>query len=176
MDIIAKEMKEKDVFDALWKLILAEDGTPGMIIFSMDEGDIKRIMASPYQMVGTDASSVCTAGPFGLGKPHPRHFGTYPRVLGKYVREENVIRLEEAIRKITSLPAAKFKLKDRGVLREGAYADLTIINPDTITDRGNTLNPRVYPKGIEYVAVNGKLVVAKAKHTGETPGKVLRRE
>lgn len=175
MDVIAREMKEKDVFDALWKLILAEEGTPGMIIFSMDEGDIKRIMASPYQMVGTDASSVCNAGPFGLGKPHPRHFGTYPRVLGKYVREEGVMLFEEAIRKMTSFPAQRFGILDRGILRPGMYADVAVIDPDKVIDKATFENPHQYPEGIPYVVVNGKVTVDNGKYKRVLAGKTLRK-
>ena len=108
--------------------------------------------------------------------PNENTFGGYARYLRTCVRETNTLTLEEAVRKVTSLPADKFKLTDRGVIREGAYADLVVFNPDTVTDRGNTLKPRVYPKGIDYVAVNGRLVVRMGNHTGETPGKVLRRE
>ena len=175
MDVIAREMKEKDVFDALWKLLLAEEGTPGMIIFSMDEGDIKRIMASPYQMVGTDASSVCNAGPFGLGKPHPRHFGTYPRVLGKYVREEGVMLFEEAIRKMTSFPAQRFGILDRGILRPGMYADVAVIDPDKVIDKATFENPHQYPEGIPYVVVNGKVTVDNGKYNRVLAGKTLRK-
>jgi len=175
MDVIAREMKEKDVFDALWKLLLAEEGTPGMIIFSMDEGDIKRIMASPYQMVGTDASSVCNAGPFGLGKPHPRHFGTYPRVLGKYVREEGVMLFEEAIRKMTSFPAQRFGILDRGILRPGMYADIAVIDPDKVIDKATFENPHQYPEGIPYVVVNGKVTVDNGKYNRVLAGKTLRK-
>ena len=175
MDVVAKEMKENDPFDALWKLLLVEEGTPGMIIFSMDEGDIKRIMASPYQMVGTDASSVCMAGPFGLGKPHPRHFGTYPRVLGKYVREERVMRLEDAIRKMTSFPAQRFGILDRGILRPGMYADVTIFDPATVIDKATYDNPHQYPVGIPYVVVNGKVAVDAGKYKEVMAGRTLRK-
>ncbi len=175
MDIVAGEMGEEDVFDALWRLLLAEDGTPGMIIFSMDEEDIKRIMASPYQMVGTDASSVCTAGPFGLGKPHPRHFGTYPRILGRYVREEGVLRLEEAIRKMASFPAQRFGILDRGILRPGMYADIVVIDPDTVIDKATFQDPHQYPVGIPYVAVNGKVTVDNGEYRRVLSGRTLRK-
>ncbi|OGD56808.1 hypothetical protein A3K78_10240 [Candidatus Bathyarchaeota archaeon RBG_13_52_12] len=175
MDVIAREMNEKDVFDALWRLILAEEGTPGMIIFSMDEGDIKRIMASPYQMVGTDSSSVSTAGPFGFGKPHPRHFGTYPRVLGKYVREEGVMRLEEALRKMTSFPSQRFGILDRGLLRPGMYADITVLDPDKVIDKATFEDPHQHPEGIPYVVVNGKVTVDDGKYKKVLAGKTLRK-
>lgn len=175
MNVIAEEMKEKDAFDALWKLLLEEEGTPGMIIFCMDEGDIKRIMASPYQMVGTDSSSVSITGPFSSGKPHPRHFGTYPRVLGKYVREEEVIRFEEAIRKMTSFPAQRFGILDRGILRPGMYADIVIIDPNIVIDKATFENPHQYPEGIPYVIVNGKVTVDNGKYKRVLAGKTLRK-
>ncbi len=176
MDVIAKEMKENDVFDALWKLLLAEEGTPGMIIFSMDEGDIKRIMASPYQMVGTDASSVSTTGPFNQGKPHPRYYGTYPRVLGKYVREEGVLSLEEAIRKMTSFPAQRFGILDRGLLRPGMYADINVIDPVQIIDKATFEDPHRLPEGIPYVVVNGTINVDDGKFKKLLAGRTLRKK
>ncbi len=173
---IAKDLK-MDELDALMEVLRADPHTKANI-----QGGVPGFMMLikyPAAMIGIDTFGVDDKWEIRTSPgilPNENTFGGHPRYLRTCVRETATLTLEEAIRKITSLPAAKFKLKDRGVLREGAYADLTIINPDTITDRGNTLNPRVYPKGIEYVAVNGKLVVAKAKHTGETPGKVLRRE
>ena len=173
---IAKDLK-MDELDALMEVLRADPHTKANI-----QGGVPGFMMlikHPAAMIGIDTFGVDDKWEIRTSPgilPNENTFGGHPRYLRTCVRETATLTLEEAIRKITSLPAAKFKLKDRGVLREGAYADLTIINPDTITDRGNTLNPRVYPKGIEYVAVNGKLVVAKAKHTGETPGKVLRRE
>ena len=175
LDLIAEEMKEKDIWDALWKLILEEDGTPGMIIFSMDERDIRRIMQSPYQMVGTDAGSVSPKGPFSRGKPHPRHYGTYPRILGKYVREEGVISLEEAIRKMSGFPAQRFGILDRGLIRPGMYADVTVINPNKVIDKATFEDPHQFPEGIPYVAVNGKIAVDNSKSTKILAGRTLRK-
>jgi N-acyl-D-aspartate/D-glutamate deacylase len=173
---IAKELKIGEL-DALMEVLRADPHTKANILGGVP--GFMMLVKHPAAMIGIDTFGVDDKWeiktPPGIF-PNENTFGGHPRYLRTCVREAKILTLEEAIRKITSLPAAKFRLGDRGVLREGAYADLTIFNPDTITDRGNTLNPRVYPKGIEYVAVNGKLVVAKAKHTGETPGKVLRRE
>jgi len=173
---IAKELKIGEL-DALMEVLRVDPHTKANILGGVP--GFMMLVKHPAAMIGIDTFGVDDKWeiktPPGIF-PNENTFGGHPRYLRTCVREANILTLEEAIRKITSLPAAKFRLTDRGVLREGAYADLTIFNPDTITDRGNTLNPRVYPKGIEYVAVNGKLVVAKAKHTGETPGKVLRRE
>jgi N-acyl-D-amino-acid deacylase len=175
MEAIAKEMKEKEVFDALWKLLLEEEGTCGMIIFSMDEADIRRIMTSPYHMVGTDASSVCASGPWSQGKPHPRHYGTYPCILGRYVREEGVLRLEDAIRRMTSFPAQRYGILDRGILRPGMHADVTIFDPATVIDKATYENPHQYPAGIPYVVVNGRVAVDGGKYKKVMAGKTLRR-
>lgn len=173
---IAKELKIGEL-DALMEVLRADPHTKANILGGVP--GFMMLVKHPAAMIGIDTFGVDDKWeiktPPGI-LPNENTFGGHPRYLRTCVREAKILTLEEAIRKITSLPASKFKLRDRGVLREGAYADLTVFNPDTITDRGNTLKPRAYPKGIEYVAVNGKLVVAKAKHTGETPGKVLRRE
>ncbi len=106
--------------------------------------------------------------------PHPRSFGTFPRVLGVYVRERGLLRLEDAVRKMTSLNAAKLGLPDRGLLRPGAFADVTVFDPARVIDRATFDNPFQYGEGIEYVLVNGTLVLEKGKHTGKRPGRVLR--
>ena len=173
---IAKELKIGEL-DALMEVLRADPHTKANILGGVP--GFMMLVKHPAAMIGIDTFGVDDKWeiktPPGI-LPNENTFGGHPRYLRTCVREAKILTLEEAIRKITSLPASKFKLRDRGVLREGAYADLTVFNPDTITDRGNTLKPRAYPKGIEYVAVNGKLVVVNAKHTGETPGKVLRRE
>jgi N-acyl-D-aspartate/D-glutamate deacylase len=109
-----------------------------------------------------------------LGKPHPRAYGSFPRVLGRYVRE-GVLRLEEAVRKMTSLPAQRFGLHERGLLRPGMCADITVFNPDTIVDTATYKDPVRYPDGVEYVIVNGKITVEEGNHTGVRAGRVLRR-
>ena len=101
-------------------------------------------------------------------------YGSFPRVLGKYVRQEKIISLEEAIRKMTSLPAEKLRLKKRGVLNKGYYADIVVFNPDTVIDNATYASPKNYPSGIDYVLVNGKLTINEGKHTGVTEGKILR--
>jgi N-acyl-D-aspartate/D-glutamate deacylase len=173
---IAKRLKISEL-DALMEVLSVDPHTKANI-----QGGVPGFMMlikHPVAMIGIDTFGVDDKWeiktPPGI-LPNENTFGGHPRYLRTCVRETSTLTLEEAIRKITSLPANMFRLTNRGVLREGAYADLVVFNPTTITDCGNTLNPRVYPEGIEYVAVNGKLVVAKAKHTGKTPGKVLRRE
>lgn len=137
---------------------------------TMSEDDVKTVMRVPWVSVGSDGSALNLKFP---GKPHPRSFGTNVRVLGKYTREERVLTLEEAIRKMTSLPAQVLGLKDRGLLREGYRADLVIFDPDTVADTATYENPKQYPKGVEYVIVNGAVVIDQREHTGARPGKVI---
>lgn len=141
-----------------------------MIYFSMEEIDLKNIMRFPHAMVASDAGIVN----FGFNMPHPRAYGTNARVLGKYVREEKIIRLEEAIRKMTSFPAQKFHLNDRGTLKVGMAADIVIFDEKTVGDKSTFTKPHAYSTGIIYVLVNGKLTVRQSKHTGEKFGKVLK--
>jgi len=141
-----------------------------MIFFSMDEKDLVRIMQYPFSMTASDAG----INRFGSGMPHPRAYGTNSRVLGRYVREQKVLRLEDAIRKMTSLPAQKFNLRDRGLVREGMAADLVIFDESTVGDQATFSKPHAYAKGFSYVLVNGLVVIDSGKHTGARSGKVLR--
>jgi len=159
------EMRGTDVVEALFALVLEENNAVGMVSFSMSEEDVRTIMGSPIQMFCTDG--------IVLGKPHPRAYGSFPRVLGRYVRD-GVLGLEEAIRKMTSLPAERFSLQGRGVLKPGGQADLTIFNPETVIDTGTYKDPIQFPEGIEYVIVNGRVTVDRGVHTGERAGMVLR--
>jgi dihydroorotase/N-acyl-D-amino-acid deacylase len=115
------------------------------------------------------------SGPFALGKPHPRHFGTYPRVLGKYVREEGVMSFEEAVRKMTSFPAQRYGILDRGLLRPGMYADITLFDPATVIDKATFEEPHQYPVGMPYVVVNGKVAVDGGKFKKVLAGRTLRK-
>lgn len=160
------ELRGKEPLEATFDLLYEEANAVGMVDFYGLEEHVKAFMSRPEM-------NVCTDGLLG-GKPHPRVFGAFPRVLGKYVREEKVMPLEEAIRKMTSRPAQVFKVKDRGLLKTGYYADITIFNPETIIDKGTYVDPRQYPEGIEYVFVNGTLAVDKQQPTAKTAGKVLR--
>ena len=132
-------------------------------------------MASPYQMVGTDSSSVAYSGPFAMGKPHPRHYGTYPRILGRYVQEEGVLTLEQAVRKMTGFPAQRFGILDRGLLRPGMHADITLFDPATVIDRATFENPHQRPEGIPYVLVNGKVAIDGGKYRSVLTGRTLRK-
>ena len=166
---------DPDEFTSLFELLSEEEGAVGMVIFAMDEGDVRRIMGHPLQMVGTDSGSSSTTGYMRRGKPHPRGYGTYPRVLGRYVRELGVLRLEEAVRKMTSFPAQRFGILDRGLLRPGMQADVTIFDPDTVIDEATYQDPHRFPEGIEYVIVNGEVAVDQGGYTGSLAGKTLRK-
>jgi N-acyl-D-aspartate/D-glutamate deacylase len=136
---------------------------------SMDEDDVQTVMRHPSTMIGSDG--IPTLG----GKPHPRLYGTFARVLGRYARELGLFSLEEAVHRMTGLPAAKFGLEDRGVVREGAFADLVLFDPDSVIDVGTFEDPNRYPDGIVHVLVNGTPVVRDGDHTGARPGRALRR-
>jgi N-acyl-D-aspartate/D-glutamate deacylase len=136
----------------------------------MSEEDVKTVMRVPWVSIGSDGSALNLKFP---GKPHPRSFGTNPRVLGKYTREEKVLALEDAVRKMTSLPAQVLGLKDRGLLREGYWADVVVFDPDRVADMATYENPKQYPKGIDYVLVNGAIVIDHGHHTGARPGRVV---
>jgi N-acyl-D-amino-acid deacylase len=141
------------------------------IFHAYDEADVERLMQSPFGMIGSDGSLTR----LGDGAPHPRAFGTYPRVLGRYVRERQILSLEEAVRKMTSFPAARLGLTDRGLLRDGLVADITVFDPATVTDRSTFTDPHHYSEGVRAVVVNGVLVMDRGAHTGARPGAVLRR-
>ncbi|MBL7877639.1 MAG: D-aminoacylase, partial [Cyclobacteriaceae bacterium] len=137
-----------------------------MVYFSMDEGDLMRILQYPFNMIASDAG----IAKYGAGMPHPRAYGTNARVLGRYVRELKTIRLEEAIRKMTSLPAQKFNLRDRGLIREGMAADIVVFDEKQVGDAATYSGPHAYSKGFSYVLVNGEVVVEEGKHTGARSG------
>ena len=175
MTEIKEHRKAADEFTALYELLLEEEGAAGMVIFYGDEGDVKRIMKHSLHMVGTDAGSCTVEGPFCKGKPHPRHYGTYPKILGRYVREEKTLTWEQAIRKMTSFPAQRFGLLDRGLLRPKMYADITIFNPDTVIDTATYKDPHHFPEGISYVIVNGEVAIFNGDFTKKRAGKTLRK-
>jgi N-acyl-D-amino-acid deacylase len=146
-------------------------GGANTIFHAMDEGDVERIMRHPHVAVASDGRLTR----LGDGHPHPRAYGTFPRVLGHYVRERGVLSLEDAVRKMTTLPADRLGLHDRGRIREGAWADLVVFDPATVIDRATFEDPHHYPEGIPYVVVNGELVVDRGSLTDARPGRVLRR-
>ncbi|MGB4776395.1 MAG: amidohydrolase family protein, partial [Daejeonella sp.] len=150
-------------------LELTEKGGASMVFHSMDETDVENIMKYPFTMIASDSG----IREFGAGIPHPRGYGSNARVLAKYVREQKVIRLEDAIRRMTSLPAQKFGFKDRGLLHEGMAADIVIFNPDMVNDESTYEKPHAYSKGFQYVLVNGKIIVDNYKHNTTRNGCIL---
>lgn len=171
----AKEC-QKEPYDFMRDLLIEEKGMVDMITFMMSEDNLKRILAHPLVGVGCDGSAVAPYGVLSQGKPHPRNYGTFPRVLGKYVREEKILPLEEMIKKMTSIPAKRYGFEKRGAIKSGFYADLVIFDPDRIEDKATWVNPHQYPAGVEYVIVNGQVVVDQGEHTGRLPGKILKKK
>ena len=162
------ELRGKDPYDATFDLLYEEENAVGMVDFYGTEEHVQLFMKRPEM-------NACTDGLLG-GKPHPRVYGAFPRILGKYVREDKALTLEEAVYKMTKKPATAFNMTDRGEIREGAYADICIFNPDTVIDKGTFTDPIQYPEGIEYVIVNGELAVKNGKHTGVRNGSVLKKK
>jgi len=146
------------------------NGGASMVYHVIDEGDVRRIMAHPMTMIGSDGR---LSRP-GEGVPHPRNYGTFPRVLGEYVRVQHVLTLEQAVHKMTGMSAARLGLRDRGCIRAGCFADITVFDPATISDKGTFTQPHQYPVGIDWVIVNGTPVVADGKFTEARPGRVLK--
>jgi N-acyl-D-amino-acid deacylase len=140
------------------------------------EADMRYFLTQPMIMVGSDGRAISPHGLYAKDRPHPRFYGTFPRVLGRYVRDEKVLSLETAIRKMTGLPAQRLGLSDRGRIAEGLVADLVVFDPRTVIDRATFDNPHRYAEGVSHLFVSGKAVIADGKHTGARPGKVLRRE
>jgi N-acyl-D-aspartate/D-glutamate deacylase len=172
MDIatIAKELK-KSPEDTVTDLVRSFAGRIGAFYTMMDESDVRALMQLPWVSVGSDAGS--GSPETARGKSHPRQYGTFPRIIARYVREAKVLTLENAVRRMTSLPAARLHLSGRGLLREGNYADIVVFDYERIEDTATFEVPHQYPKGIPYVIVNGKLVVDKGEHTGMTPGRPI---
>ena len=166
---IAK-IRGQDPVNACFDLIYEEGNFIHGVHHTMAEDDVKTVMKVPWVSIGSDGSALNLKYP---GKPHPRSFGTNPRVLGKYTRDERILQLEDAVRKMTSLPAQVLGLKDRGLLREAYRADVVIFDPDTVGDTATYDNPKQYPKGIDYVLVSGTVVIDNGHHTGARPGKVV---
>ena len=168
------EARGQEVVDALFDLLLADGGRTSAIYFSMSEEDIEHAMRQPWVMVGIDAGAR-PLDPTLVGQPHPRAYGSFPRILCRYVREREVIPLPEAIRRFTSLPAARMGLDDRGVLKRGMHADLTLFDPETVCDRATFEEPVQASVGIAHVIVNGVPVLRDGVPTDARPGRPLRR-
>jgi N-acyl-D-amino-acid deacylase len=163
-----------DSLDVLFDLLVEEEGSVPTVYAHHTEEDMNLALRQPWCSIGSDGSAFSIEGELRRGNPHPRNFGTFPRVLGVYVRERQVLTLEDAVRKMTSLNAAKIGLRDRGLVREGLAGDLCLFDPAKVIDHATYTDPFRYNDGIEYVFVNGQLVLDRGTHTGARPGRALR--
>jgi dihydroorotase/N-acyl-D-amino-acid deacylase len=164
----------EDAIDALCDLLIKDKAFTEVAVFGMDEPDVLLGLKQPWMSVDNDSSGTSPDGLLGQEHPHPRAYGTFPRILRKYVREEKQLTLADAIRKFTALAAQRMRLTDRGVLKQGMWADVVVFDPERITDEATFENPGRFSVGMEYVLVNGVPVIAEGKMTGALPGKVLR--
>ncbi|MCK7481451.1 MAG: D-aminoacylase [Candidatus Moduliflexus flocculans] len=162
-------------YEFMRDLLIEESDRVGMVSFYGHEDNLERILSHPLVGIGADSEAVAPYGPLSQGKPHPRTYGTFPRALGKYVRDEKIVPLEEMIRKMTGMPAAQMGFVRRGLLKVGWAADVCVFDPATVADRATFKEPAVYPEGIRHVVVNGQAVVDAGEHTGRLPGRVLRK-
>jgi N-acyl-D-amino-acid deacylase len=163
----------KQPYEFMRDLLIDEETRVTMITFIASEDNLKRILAHPLVVIGADGEAVAPYGVLSRGKPHPRLYGSFPRVLGKYARDEKIFSLAKGIQKMTSITAQKFGLPNRGQVKEGYFADLVVFNPDKIIDCATWKDPHQYPKGIDSVIVNGQVVIREGEHTGNLPGKIL---
>ncbi|MCK5140091.1 MAG: amidohydrolase family protein, partial [Thermodesulfovibrionia bacterium] len=159
--------------ECLFEILIEEKLRVGALFFFMNEDNLRSILRVPFSMIGSDSSARSFDGITAQGKPHPRGFGCFPRILGKYVREHGVLSLEEAIYKMTGLPAKTFGIQQRGMIAEGFFADITILDSDSIKDNSTFDNPFEKPEGINYVFVNGTPVLWEGMETGKLPGRIL---
>lgn len=168
------QMRGSNPIDTMMDLVIEDESRVGTVYFIMSEDNIRRKIALPWMAFGSDAESSAPEGAFLLSSTHPRAYGNVARLLGKYVREEQVITLPEAIRRLTSFPAENLKIKDRGMLAEGFFADIVVFDPATITDHATFAEPMQYATGVRDVIVNGVPVLRDGEHTGATPGRFIR--
>ncbi len=156
------------------ELLVEERLGAGIVGFAMDEGNLHTVLKDPLVSIGSDGSAKAPYGKLSSGNPHPRFYGTHPRVLGKYCREEKLFDIQTAVKKMTSMPAEKLGIKNRGLLKRRNFADVVVFDPNTVIDNATFEKPHQYPSGISYVIVNGKITVKDNEHTGAVNGKVLR--
>jgi len=171
---IVAESKE-DPFEFVRQLLINENGSVGMVGFGMSEEEIKSVLTHPLVMIASDGGAAATYGPLSETTPHPRYYGTFPRVLGKYCRDDRFFNLPTAVHKMTGMPAQRLGLKDRGKVDVGLAADLVVFNPATVIDRADFMNPHQYAQGIDYVLVNGAVVIDQGEHMGVLAGRVLQK-
>jgi N-acyl-D-amino-acid deacylase len=164
----------RDPYEMSLDLVLDTRSQVEIIDFCMDEGDVETILRHPRTIIASDSQAVAPDGPLSHGSPHPRAYGTYPRVLRHYVRERNVLTWEEAINKMSMLPAGRLELESRGLVQEGYYADLMVFDPDAIADRATYADPHCFPTGVHHVLVNGELALHNGEQTETRAGQVLR--
>ena len=162
-----------DPVEVLFDVLLEESGSVPTVFFHHSEQDMQLVMRQPWTSIGSDGSAVSVDGPTGRTHPHPRYYGTFPRVLGRYVRDLKVLTLSEAVRKMTSMNADKIGVRDRGRLREGQWADVAVFDADRVADRATFEKPQQYPEGIRYVIVNGVVALDGNRHTGALAGRVI---
>ena len=166
----------QDPIDTLAEYLIADRGATRVLVTSIDEADVQALVRAPSPLIGSDGNCVANYGTVSQGMPHPRFYGTFPKVLGRYVHEQKLISLETAIHKMTGGTSAALGLVDRGILREGLRADVVIFDPADFKDQATYDKPHQYPSGTRTcLLVNGQMVVDAATHTGATPGRVLRR-
>ena len=170
----ADKTPRPDDLDELCELLLDQGGSVPTVYAHHTDEDMQRALVQPWCSIGSDGSAYAVEGPLRRGNPHPRNFGTFPRVLGSYVREQGLLTLEDAIRKMTSLNAAKINLRDRGLVRAGYFADLVIFDAEQVIDRSTYTDPFQYSEGISHVLVNGQLVFDEGRATDARPGRALR--
>jgi N-acyl-D-aspartate/D-glutamate deacylase len=163
----------QDNWDTLFSILIENDGRVAALYHMMSEDDVKTAMRFPWVSVGTDSSAIRPEGELGRGQPHPRSYGTFPRILGHYVRDERILTLPDAIRKMTSLAADQIKISDRGALKPGYFADVVVFDPKTVADTATFEKPHQYPVGIDAVVVNGVVTVRNGHHTGAHAGRAL---
>jgi N-acyl-D-amino-acid deacylase len=168
------EMRGTDPFETAMDLVLQDESRVGTVYFMMSEENVRKKVALPWMSFCSDAEAPATEGVFLLSNPHPRAYGSFARLLAKYVRDEGVIPLEEAVRKLSALPAENLSIRRRGRLEPGFFADVVVFDPATIQDHATFAEPHQYATGVEYVLVNGVVVVRNGEHTGAKPGQVVR--
>jgi N-acyl-D-amino-acid deacylase len=167
-------MRGADPYDAMFDLLIEENGYVDAVYFEMSEDDVRKAMVTPWVAFNCDASGVRPDGVLGATMTHPRAYGTFPRILGRYVREEKLLRLEDAVRKMTSLPAQRLNLHDRGLLRPGLFADVAVFDPEKVIDKATFESPHQFAEGMRYVFVNGQAVIDQGAITDRLPGRALR--
>lgn len=169
----AARLRGEDPVDTIMNLVLEDHSRVGTVYFMMSEDNIRRQIALPWVSFGSDASSMAPEPPFTKSSAHPRAYGNFARVLGKYVRDDKVLTLAEAVRKLSGLAATNLELDRRGFLKEGLFADVVVFDPATIADRATFENPHQYAVGVKHVFVNGTQVLKDGEHTGSKPGRAL---